>query len=142
MAEPWRLTRNDIVVSSKWLTLEQNEYRIGKRTVRDYFILRRRPFVLVVAQTPNGVVLIRQYRPATDQSYWSLPAGYLEPGEDAVTAAARELLEETSAIGRDFVELGSLDPLPAYLSSKAHVVSCHLGGGEELRPADDEAEEV
>lgn len=42
-----------------------------------------------------SVLLIRQYRYAAGQEIWELPAGRIDAGEDALTAAKRELAEET-----------------------------------------------
>jgi ADP-ribose diphosphatase len=41
------------------------------------------------------VLLERQYRHAAGERLWELPAGSLEPGENRLAAAKRELLEET-----------------------------------------------
>jgi ADP-ribose pyrophosphatase len=41
------------------------------------------------------VLLERQYRHATRARLWELPAGSLDPGEQPLPAAKRELLEET-----------------------------------------------
>ena len=41
------------------------------------------------------IVIERQYRHAANQYLWELPAGKLEPGEDALEGAQRELGEET-----------------------------------------------
>ncbi len=44
---------------------------------------------------PPRVLLERQYRHAAGSRLWELPAGSLEPGENKLSAAKRELLEET-----------------------------------------------
>jgi ADP-ribose pyrophosphatase len=44
---------------------------------------------------PPRVLLIRQYRYAADEYLWELPAGHIDPGEEAAKSAKRELLEET-----------------------------------------------
>jgi len=143
MGQPWRLLRSQVILSNQWLTFEKNDYQpCGRAAVHDYFIVRRRPFVLVVAESDSGVVFVRQYRPATERFYWSVPAGYIDPGEDILTAAARELLEETGAVGRGFRHIGSLDPLPGYISSAAHVVRCTVPDSTVLRPNDTEVEEA
>ena len=42
-----------------------------------------------------GILLERQYRHAAQSMMWELPAGRIDEGETALTAAKRELLEET-----------------------------------------------
>lgn len=60
-------------------------------------IVRRYDAAAVLAVTPDDrVVLVRQFRPAVRQVVTETPAGILDvDGEDALTAAARELFEET-----------------------------------------------
>ncbi len=52
------------------------------------------PAVGVVCLRDDTVLLIRRGTPPR-QGEWSLPGGRIEPGERAVDAALRELLEET-----------------------------------------------
>ncbi len=49
-----------------------------------------------MALTENGkIVLVRQYRTAIDRVTVEIPAGKLDPGEDPLDCAKRELHEET-----------------------------------------------
>lgn len=52
------------------------------------------PAVGVVCLKGDAVLLIRRGKPPREGE-WSLPGGRIEPGERAVDAALRELLEET-----------------------------------------------
>jgi len=52
--------------------------------------------VAVIALTPeNKLVLVEQYRKPLGKSILEIPAGKLDPGEDPITTARRELEEET-----------------------------------------------
>lgn len=55
--------------------------------------------VLPFLDDPEGddprILLIRQFRHATGDFLWEIPAGRREPGEDPVRTAHRELQEET-----------------------------------------------
>ena len=64
--------------------------------------------VAVVAIDGDDVVLVVQYRPVLERQMLELPAGKLDvPGEDRLTAARRELVEEAGYDAPDMVELGS-----------------------------------
>ena len=63
----------------------------------------------VVVRRVHGlleVCLIRRTRHAGEA--WSLPKGHLEPGEDAATAALREVREETGVVGEILEPLGTI----------------------------------
>lgn len=54
----------------------------------------------VLESDPEKIVLIRQYRYPVGDYIYELPAGLIDNGEDADTAAVREMKEET---GFDFI---------------------------------------
>ena len=63
----------------------------------DHEVVRHSGAAAVLAITPEGdALLVRQLRPAIGQTLVEIPAGVLDrPDEDALSCAARELLEET-----------------------------------------------
>jgi 8-oxo-dGTP pyrophosphatase MutT (NUDIX family) len=68
--------------------------------------------VLLPLVDHTHIILIRQYRHALDRWIWELPAGSLEPGEDPVTAAARECEEEVGLVPTSVEFAGSWYPTP------------------------------
>ena len=54
----------------------------------------------------NNVLTVTQYRYVFGKNLLELPAGKLDPGEDPVTGALRELKEETGAEPVEFSSLG------------------------------------
>src|SRR5438046_9068335 len=69
----------------------------GVRVRRD--IVRHSGSVVILALDESGaqakILLERQYRHAAEQFLWELPAGRIDAGESELTAAKRELLQET-----------------------------------------------
>ncbi len=123
----WRLLKSDPVLSTRWLTVFKNQYEItAGQVIDDYYIIRRDDFVLIVALKDDKLIMVRQYRPATDRFYLGLPAGFLRPGESPEAGAKRELLEETGFPATECRLIGELDPIPGYLQSKAFVFLCQV----------------
>jgi ADP-ribose pyrophosphatase len=63
------------------------------RVVDEFLSVKTRDFAMVVAFTADGrIVMERSYKHGVRRVALSLPAGYLEPGENPLAAAQRELL--------------------------------------------------
>ncbi len=85
----------------------------GNQAVREYVI--HPGAVMVVAELPDGrLVLERQFRYPVQSVMVEFPAGKLDPGEDSLACAKRELLEETGYTARQWARAGVLHPVISY----------------------------
>jgi 8-oxo-dGTP pyrophosphatase MutT (NUDIX family) len=66
------------------------------------------------------VVLVRQYRHGAGRAALELPAGVIDPNEDALSAARRELEEETGYRASEWHPLMVVSPEPARHRTRAH----------------------
>lgn len=105
--------------------------------VTDLEIIRHPGASAMVPILDDGsVVLIRQYRHAAGSFLWEIPAGTLEPGEDPVECARRELAEETGYEAARLEELGQILPAAGYTDEHIHIF---LASG--LRPVGQDLED-
>ena len=83
-------------------------------------LIRHIGAVCVVPVTEDGqVILERQFRYPLDQVMTEIPAGKLDsPDEDRLSAAKRELLEETGCSADNWTDLGVYYPTCAYSDEK------------------------
>ncbi|MFN8489272.1 MAG: NUDIX hydrolase [Caldilineaceae bacterium] len=110
--EPWKTLARTTVLQAragKYLTVEN--HRVGLpdgRVIEDWAWLITPDFVNVVAVTEVGeFICFRQPKYAAPGLSLALAGGYLEPGEEPLAAAQRELLEETGYVASDWTALGS-----------------------------------
>jgi ADP-ribose diphosphatase len=69
----------------------------------------------------DAVCLIRNFRPSVGQTLLELPAGTLEPGEDPLTTARRELEEETGYQAEHIEPLLQFFMSPGILNERMHL---------------------
>ena len=93
-------------------------------------------WVNVVAITEDeDVVMVRQYRHGIDDITLEIPGGMVDPGEDMLTAAKRELREETGFVSEHWTDLGSVHPNPAFMTNQCGLylaTHAHCTGELEL----------
>ncbi len=70
----------------------------------------------------NEIIFVRQYRYAVNEELLEIPAGKLDfEGEDPMSAAMRELREETGAVAKTIKYLGVYYGSPAIMGEKIHM---------------------
>lgn len=70
---------------------------------------------------PATLVLIRNQRPAVGQSLWEIPAGTIDPGEEPLVCAGRELIEETGYKAATLEPFGRFYTTPGMTDEVMHV---------------------
>jgi ADP-ribose pyrophosphatase len=68
-----------------------------------------------IRKSEPRILLERQYRHAAQSMMWELPAGRIDDGETAFTAAKRELLEETGYTARQWKRIMHFYVSPGFL---------------------------
>jgi len=118
----------------------------GVQATRDVVRHNGSVVVLAVDDVTNPadplVVIERQFRHAADQYLLELPAGRVEPGENVLAAAKRELMEETGYRAKKWTKLVRYYASPGFVGEwmEIYVATGIVAGTAE--PEDDERIEV
>jgi len=86
----------------------------------------------------TDVLLIRQYRHATRDTIFEVPAGKIDPGETPYTTADRELQEEVGQKAGRIEELGWIWTTPGFTDEKIYLYAGFDLEPVASRPEDDE----
>ena len=129
------------VLEGKLLKINVDRVRLpdGSETTREYVV--HPGAVAIIPLLPDGrVVMERQYRYPHKRHFIEFPAGKIDPGEDPLATAKRELKEETGYTAEDWRHLTTIHPLIAYsnehielfVARKMRATKSQLDAGEFL----------
>lgn len=120
-----RKSRREVLQTPVFRLHEETSVHPGTGAEGLYYVLDAPNWVNIIAVTESGeLVMVRQWRHGTAAVELEIPAGALEPGEDPVAAARRELLEETGYVPRRARLLGEARPNSAIQSNHCFTVLC------------------
>jgi ADP-ribose pyrophosphatase len=106
---------SEVAYQGPFMTVKCDTVRLpdGKHATREY--VKHPGAVMVIPLFDDGRVLMEsQYRYAMGKVMYEYPAGKLDPNEDSLTCAKRELLEETGYTAREYVYLTRVHPIISY----------------------------
>ena len=116
---PWWTYKHDI--------LEQPD---GEST--DYYYGESKGSVIIIPIRDDGrFILTRQYRYLAEKFSFEFPGGSVVAGEEEMTAARRELYEETGGIADELIYVGSFYPINGMIKEEMGVYIAHIGEQQE-----------
>lgn len=138
---PWKVLSSEYLVRAPWAVLRKDVCEMPNgHIVPEYYVLEYPNWVNMVAVTDAGeFILVRQYRHGISDFVLEIPGGVIDPGEDAITAARREMLEETGYAFDSVTELVNLYPNPA--TSDNQTTTFLMMGGRKVQEQDLDGQE-
>ena len=125
------------------LWIESRMIRLPNGIEREKVIVHPSNAVAILPIIGERCKLVKQYRYAIDKYIFEAPAGTMEPGEDPLHTAHRELIEETGFSAQNMLEKGFIYTTPGYTDEKIFLFEARdLSPSKEFGKDEDEVIEV
>jgi ADP-ribose pyrophosphatase len=113
---------SDDVFSGRLLQIKRDTVRMPDGALASREFVVHPGAAMIVPRLPGGKLLFeRQYRYPLARVFIEFPAGKVDPGEDPLAAAKRELTEETGYIAARWTRLAALHPVISYSTEQIDI---------------------
>lgn len=141
MRERWELRKSAEVFKDAVLRIEHRDFHYQKNdSVGTFTVVCMKDWAVIVPVTSDSrLILVKQFRIATDEVTYEFPGGAIEKGEDPLKGAVRELQEETGHAGRLSL-LSRMRPNPSFMDNFCYsylAEDCEKTSGLNLDPFED-----
>src|SRR5262249_26830690 len=111
-ASEWTIHGERVVDDSRRAVLSIADVQLPDGARFEQYVLRVPPAAMaVVLDADLRVLMVWRHRFIIDRWEWELPGGYVDPGEDPVDCAIREVEEETGWRPKKLEHLVSFQPM-------------------------------
>lgn len=136
---PWEVLEQRPLLERRYLRVTEHRVLLPRDVVLDDFCVVESPpwAAMLCITSQQELILVRQYRHGHQGTSLELPAGSIDPGEQPLDAAIRELREETGYDCEEASDFWKTRPEPARHRQWAHFAIAKAG----RKPADQKLEE-
>ncbi len=110
LVPPKVISRSQTVLKHPYWTVSKQRWRWASGHEGPYYCVRSPGSVIVLPIQDGELALTWQYRIPNERFGLEAPGGAIEPGEDPLTAAKRELAEEAGLVAESWTQVGLFNP--------------------------------
>ena len=134
-----QIHHREIVARSRLFKVERVDLEFSNGATRQFERMAgggHGAVMIVPLLNDDTIVLVREYAAGNHSYQLGFPKGLIDPGEDAIQAANRELQEEAGFAARDLHEIHKVNMAPNFFNSEMRIVVArdlypqHLEGDE------------
>ena len=140
--KPFKVLKTERLLDETFCTIDKQRVVFPDGSEGDWFIKQNDNAVIIIPMLKTGEVLLeRTYKHGCREIIMEFPAGLIDPGEDELTAAARELSEETGYSAEKWTRLGEAFSSPTGSPMK-HIYYLAEGCEQTHEPHQEPAEQI
>lgn len=115
---PWKIVRSHEVYRDPWVKLRKDDVVRPDGQPGTFAVVDLKPGVSVLAMDDQQhVYLTEEFHYGVGRTTLESVSGGIEPGDDALSTAQKELLEEVGIEAAEWTDLGAVDPFTANVVS-------------------------
>jgi ADP-ribose pyrophosphatase len=117
-----KIASQEEVFKGPLFTVTKTEFKLEDGLKKVHYNVHRRPTVSIFPIDDKGnIYLISQYRVLYKRDFIEAVAGYIDSGEEPITAAKRELQEETGITAKTWVDLGAVQMAASAIKAESYL---------------------
>lgn len=124
-------TKETVIYDGKIMTVKVRDVIANGHNAKREIVHKGGAVAIVPVKSDGKVVMARQYRIAVEEELLEIPAGLMDPGEEPLETAKRELKEETGYTAEKWTHLTEFYPTAGFCNEYIHIFLA-----EELTPGE------